>query len=752
MVSRMQKSTGLAKEEEEAYGNRLGFPTLRRPEDYKRLLMTGVQAEEYGVDEWFYKNEDYERMIGDVVNTNTERKMVRRLLFTWMDLFVVNPEEMPVTDLVMHTIPTYDHIRPIKVKDRLYSPKEIQWQRENIPRLLKAGVISYCDSPWSARRKHPVKKDGSLRMVNIFCPVNSATIKSNYPMKRIEPVVNLLSQEKYKLGPKFQADATNGYYAIPLWSEHAYKTAFSCSLGQFCYNVMGQGLSRAPHTYSRLKDIAMGPIPEPKEEDAIHGELVIMDERGKAAPGKRIVEGNRIGEVAFEYFMDDDYGAATDFPTLFRFLHDKYFPRISWARLTLKPKKTKFFCSVIEVLGYELQPKGLRPSIDKVAKIRDYPVPTNEAEVEQFLYMTTYLKRFIPGRAEHAKRMKEAVTYEKLEQEQSKGGSRDVGQRKKRKKAQKQVKKAWTWTSTQQESFDAVKKAIIDNVTTGGDVTKQYHLSCDASMTGIGAVLFQLTESPPGTTLKNVSEMRIGMFISQRLSDVERRYLNTEREALSVLRALEEVRWLVVGSPYPVKVYTDHSALLSILRGEGSHQGRITSWMMRLSEYTVEYHHIKGIENKLADGLSRMKPEAMNKLREPKGDWVDVAMVEVPSTEEIQLALKGWEVWLQDEWYGKVVEYLLTGSFNRDVRNQQSEKLLRQAKRAATRYRILEAGEGENTKTELLYRETTGEWARCIQRSQVEKILWRYHDVHGHFARDMTLRMQRGKYYWPTRI
>lgn len=98
-------------------------------------------------------------------------------------------------------------------------------------------------------------------MVNIFCPINEATIKSNYPMKRIEPIVNALSQEKYRLGPKFQADASNGYYVVPLWREHAYKTAFSCSLGQFCYNVIGQGLSGAPHTYSRLKDLAMGCIP-----------------------------------------------------------------------------------------------------------------------------------------------------------------------------------------------------------------------------------------------------------------------------------------------------------------------------------------------------------------------------------------------------------------------------------------------------------------------------------------------------------
>ena len=56
----------------------------------------------------------------------------------------------------------------------------------------------------------------------------------------------------------------------------------------------------------------------------------------------------------------------------------------------------------------------------KVAKIRDYPTPKNEKELDQFLYMTLYLKRYIAGRAEHAKVMKEAVLWEKKKEESRK--------------------------------------------------------------------------------------------------------------------------------------------------------------------------------------------------------------------------------------------------------------------------------------------------------------------------------------------
>lgn len=84
------------------------------------------------------------------------------------------------------------------------------------------------------------------------------------------------------------------------------------------------------------------------------------------------------------------------------------------------------------------------------------------------------------------------------------------------------------------------------------------------------------------------------------------------------------------------------------------------------------------------------------------------------------------------------MDYLVTGQL------EDKEKESRKIKRKATRYRL-----GEE---DLLYLEATGEWARCIKEEKVGQILHRYHDLHGHFARDMTLKMLRGKYYWPTRV
>ena len=77
----------------------------------------------------------------------------------------------------------------------------------------------------------------------------------------------------------------------------------------------------------------------------------------------------------------------------------------------------------------------------------------------------------------------------------------------------------------------------------------------------------------------------------------------------------------------------------------------------------------------------------------------------------------------------------------------------RRAKLQAGRYVLKEKNKGEEESgVELLYRESSGELARCVLEKDVPKILHRYHDCHGHFAGGMMVRMLRGRYFWPTRI
>ena len=249
----------------------------------------------------------------------------------------------------------------------------MQW---NILEMPKAGIIDYSVSPWCHPTKFVLKKDGNLWMVHVYLPINAARVANSYPMRHIELVINSLMQPR--LVVYFQADAANGYSAVPLAQEHAYKTAFSTHHGQYHYLLtMGQGPSRAPQMYLRLKDTLAGPILEPNKEP-------VLDQCDMCGG-------------SFQYFINEDFGAHGTYHDQWTFLHQGYFPRLARGRFTLQPMKTGFYLEKINPLGFVLHSEGLRPSEEKILAIQDYPSPMNLDEVNWFRCMTTYLRRFTPG-------------------------------------------------------------------------------------------------------------------------------------------------------------------------------------------------------------------------------------------------------------------------------------------------------------------------------------------------------------------
>ena len=55
---------------------------------------------------------------------------------------------------------------------------------------------------------------------------------------------------------------------------------------------------------------------------------------------------------------------------------------------------------------------------------------------------------------------------------------------------------------------------------------------------------------------------------------------------------------------YPIIVYTDHNPLPFIVRMKNL-KVRLLRWALVLQEYDLKIVHIKGLENEIADALSR---------------------------------------------------------------------------------------------------------------------------------------------------
>ena len=82
--------------------------------------------------------------------------------------------------------------------------------------------------------------------------------------------------------------------------------------------------------------------------------------------------------------------------------------------------------------------------------------------------------------------------------------------------------------------------------------------------------------------LETIDRESVVMYLLFVLSDPETRYYTTEKEALVVIRCLEECRWLVKGVEYLVILYMDYIALKTVFSSTSDANGRIIRWLMRL--------------------------------------------------------------------------------------------------------------------------------------------------------------------------
>ncbi|GFS56246.1 retrovirus-related Pol polyprotein from transposon opus [Trichonephila clavipes] len=91
-------------------------------------------------------------------------------------------------------------------------------------------------------------------------------------------------------------------------------------------------------------------------------------------------------------------------------------------------------------------------------------------------------------------------------------------------------------------------------------------------------------------------------FASRTLKKAKRNYTVTERECLAVIWALNKFK-TYFGS-LPVKVITDHAALTKLTNGKNL-SSRMIRWALKLSEFNIEWEHRPGVQNVVADVLSR---------------------------------------------------------------------------------------------------------------------------------------------------
>ena len=219
-----------------------------------------------------------------------------------------------------------------------------------------------------------------------------------------------------------------------------------------------------------------------------------------------------------------------------------------------------------EFLGHVITKDGIKTSAGHVRAIQEWPTPSSQKEIQQFLGLAQFYQQYVDNFAAIALPLTNLLANDM----------------------------EFLWTQDQDQAFMDLKAALCSApVLRIFDPTLRTTVETDASGFAMGAVLFQTDEH-------GIS--RPVAFTSKKLSPAERNYPTHEQELLAVIHALRTWRYYLDGSTFVV--YTDHDTLCHFPT-QPKLTRRQARWMELLQEYDFTFKYKRGIDNVVPDALSR---------------------------------------------------------------------------------------------------------------------------------------------------
>ena len=471
------------------------------------------------------------KVLWDIVSTithlsNSEKELLFVLLMEYADVFSFH-SDLGRTNLTKHHIDTGDS-QPIHQLPRRVSPARRQEVRQLLTEMLKNDIIQPSNSPWSSPIILVRKRDGSTRFCIDYRKVNSVTRKDAYPLPRVDDILDTLGGSKW-----FSTlDLKSGYWQVEVDSSSREKTAFTTSEGLYEFKVMPFGLCNVPATFQRLMN------------------RVLCD----------------VNWVECLVYIDDTVVIGRTFEQHLSNL-GTVLSRLRQAGLKLQPAKCKLCQKEVRFLGHVISENGIATDPEKTAVIATWPVPESKKNIQQFLGLANYYRRFIKDFGTTAKPLQRLL--------------------------EKNI--AFEWTQQCQGAFDHLRKCLMTTpILAFPDHSRHFMLDTDASDTGIGAILSQVQDDGGEAVIA---------YASRSLSRQEQRYCVTRRELLAVVEFIHHFRHYLLGVHFTLR--TDHGSLVWIQNFKEP-EGQLARWLERLQEYTFTVVHRPGNQHTNVDALSRV--------------------------------------------------------------------------------------------------------------------------------------------------
>jgi RNase H-like domain found in reverse transcriptase/Reverse transcriptase (RNA-dependent DNA polymerase)/Integrase core domain/Integrase zinc binding domain len=428
---------------------------------------------------------------------------------------------------VQHSIETQG--RPVFAKARRLDPQKLAIAEAEFRALEKAGVVRRSDSPWASPLHMVPKPDGMWRPCGDYRRLNLATTHDCYPLPNIMDFSGRLAG----CTVFSTVDLVKGYHQVPMAAADVPKTAIITPFGLFEYLFMPFGLRNAAQTFQRLMDQLFRHLP-----------------------------------FVFTYL--DDHLIASRSAAEHKQHLEQFFKILSENGLRINPAKCVFAAGSVKFLGHTVGPDGVRPLGSHVEALAAFPQPTSVKELQRFLGIINFYRRFLPGIAGTLQPLTDAL----------RGDS-----------------KSFQWSPLMAAAFQAAKAALAAATPLSHPrADAAISVSCDASDTHIGAVLQQSEVGGGG--------WQPLAFFSRKLTPTEQRYSVFDRELLAAFAAVRHFRFAVEGRRFTI--FTDHKPLVAALKRVSppwsAHQQRQLAY---LAEFTEDFRHCPGSQNVIANALSR---------------------------------------------------------------------------------------------------------------------------------------------------
>ena len=243
--------------------------------------------------------------------------------------------------------------------------------------------------------------------------------------------------------------------------------------------------------------------------------------------------------------------------------------------IRLNGGKCQFGQTSMDFLGHRVSEQGVAHTPERIEAIKNMTAPQTKTQLRSFLGMLNYFRDSVPMLGPTV------VPLSRLAGPKGKGNF-----------------KKGEWQEQHQQAFEAAKAAIAGaRLLSYLDYSVPIRLRTDACDIGAGAMLYQVIDG----------QDRPVSFMSHAFSAAERRWSTFEQEAFAVIKAITHWDSLLLGHPFVVE--TDHKNLCFLYKSDNP---KVVRWRTRLSEYAFEVHHIAGIDNPVADALSRLHPVSVS--------------------------------------------------------------------------------------------------------------------------------------------